>query len=581
MPRIFVDIMVEILEIYVFGAMRRFLFALLVLILFPLLLSAQVDREIEKSVKVYFRQGVGDLDESYMGNETTLRNFAEEVKMYYADSNAQFRQIRIVSSISPEGSMAVNDRIAKRRAEAIADWIRREINVEVEYAVESMGVDWARFAELVESSDKLPYRDELLALLKESEEAGESTEKRFAKMMQLRNGEPYRWADTHLFSELRYAAARCKFWGETIPTLDIANNPQRCGAMGGAVDVPYTTNMNDGVVPEVVSPVDWITPMPSSMNEIKLVVAPNSVSAPRSAKLAVEYHGETYELDVEQEPADPMLRITSADKVNYGAEGYSDKIAYEKNIDDGVLPTVSCSADWIESLTLTEEGITYTVAKNSAEEPRSTTIVVDSYGTHHEVVINQEAAQPECEPFYMGIKTNMLYDIAALPNIGAEFYLGGNFSIAANYAHAWWAKEEKHFYWRYCCADASIRWWFGKPARIKPLQGHHLGVNYQILTYDFQLGKTGIMAGMPKGNLVDRANHIVALEYGYSLPIARRLNLDFNVGFGYHWGLFEEYDAVDGHSVWQATKRRQYFGPTKLEISLVWLIGCGNYNKDK
>lgn len=576
--------MVEILEIYVFGAMRRFLFALLVLILFPLLLSAQVDREIEKSVKVYFRQGVGDLDESYMGNETTLRNFAEEVKMYYADSNAQFRQILIVSSISPEGSMAVNDRIAKRRAEAIADWIRREINVEVEYAVEyaveSMGVDWARFTELVESSDKLPYRDELLALLKESEEAGESTEKRFAKMMQLRNGEPYRWAYTHLFSELRYAAARCKFWWETIPTLDIANNPQRCGAMGGAVDVPYTTNMNDGVVPEVVSPVDWITPMPSSMNEIKLVVAPNSVAAPRSAKLAIEYHGETYELGVEQEPADPMLRITSADKVNYGAEGYSDKIAYEKNIDDGVLPTVSCSADWIESLTPTEEGITYTVAKNSAEEPRSTTIVVDSDGTRHEVVINQEAAQPECEPFYMGIKTNMLYYLAALPNIGAEFYLGGNFSIAANYAHAWWAKEEKHFYWRYCCADASIRWWFGKPIRIKPLQGHRLGVNYQILTYDFQLGKAGIMAGMPKGNLVDRVNHIVALEYGYSLPIARRLNLDFNVGFGYHWGLFEEYDVVDGHNVWQATKRRQYFGPTKLEISLVWLIGCGNYNKD-
>ena len=561
--------------------MRRFLFALLGLTLFPLLLSAQVDREIERSVKVYFRQGVGALDESYMGNEATLRNFAEEVKMYYADSNAQFRQIRIVSSVSPEGSMAINDRIAKHRAEAIANWISREINVEVGYAVESMGVDWTRFTELVESSDKLPYRDELLALLKESEEAGDSTEKRFAKMMQLRNGVPYRWAYTHLFSELRYAAARCEFWWETIPTLDIANNPQRCGAMGGAVDVPYTTNMNDGVVPEVVSPVDWITPMPSSMNEIKLVVAPNSVAAPRSAKLAVKYHGETYELDVEQEPADPMLRITSADKVNYGAEGDTDKITYEKNIDDDVLPTVSCSADWIESLTPTEEGITYTVAKNSAEEPRSTTIVVDSYGTQHEVVINQEAAKPECAPFYMGIKTNMLYDLAAVPNIGAEFYLGSNFSIAANYAHAWWSKEEKGFYWRYYGAEASIRWWFGKPTRIKPLQGHHLGVNYQILTYDFQLGKTGIMAGMPKGNLVDRANHVVALEYGYSLPIARRLNLDFNVGFGYHWGLFEEYDAVDGHSVWQATKRRQYFGPTKLEISLVWLIGCGNYNKDK
>ena len=94
---------------------------------------------------MYFRQGVGALDESYMGNETTLRNFAEEVKMYYADSNAQFRQIRIVSSVSPEGSMAINDRIAKHRAEAIANWISREINVEVGYAVESMGVDWVKF----------------------------------------------------------------------------------------------------------------------------------------------------------------------------------------------------------------------------------------------------------------------------------------------------------------------------------------------------------------------------------------------------------------------------------------------------
>ena len=122
--------MVEILERYVFGAMRRFLFALLGLTLFPLLLSAQVDREIERSVKVYFRQGVDAFDPSFRDNgETTLRNFAEEVKMYYADSNAQFRQIRIVSSVSPEGSMAINDRIAKHRAEAIADWISREINV--------------------------------------------------------------------------------------------------------------------------------------------------------------------------------------------------------------------------------------------------------------------------------------------------------------------------------------------------------------------------------------------------------------------------------------------------------------------
>ena len=140
--------------------MKKFLLTLSVLALFPLFLSAQVDREIERSMKVYFRQGVGALDENYMGNKATLSNFAEEVRMYASDSLAQFRQIRIVSSVSPEGSMAVNDRIAKHRAEAIANWISREINVDVEYAVEAMGVDWARFSELVAASDKMPYRDE-------------------------------------------------------------------------------------------------------------------------------------------------------------------------------------------------------------------------------------------------------------------------------------------------------------------------------------------------------------------------------------------------------------------------------------
>ncbi|MGI6864290.1 DUF3575 domain-containing protein, partial [Bacteroides sp. KG156] len=33
--------------------------------------------------------------------------------------------------------------------------------------------------------------------------------------------------------------------------------------------------------------------------------------------------------------------------------------------------------------------------------------------------------------------------------------------------------------------------------------------------------------------------------------------------------------------LWQATKRRHWFGPTKAEISLVWLIGYGNTNSRK
>ncbi len=176
-------------------------------------------------------------------------------------------------------------------------------------------------------------------------------------------------------------------------------------------------------------------------------------------------------------------------------------------------------------------------------------------------------------PFYMALKTNLLYDILAVPNLGAEFYLGNNFSLAGNWNYAWWKSDRKHNYWRTYGGDLAVRYWLGKKAHEKPLTGHYVGLYGQMITYDFELGG--------KGFLADRWSWAAGVEYGYSLPIAKRLNLDFTIGLGYHWGEFKEYLPIDGHYVWQATKNRNYWGPTKAEISLVWLIGRGNYNVKK
>ena len=151
--------------------MKKFLLGLSVLLLFPFVANAQVEREVEKSVKIYFRQGAVVLDEDYKDNRAVLTDFANEVKNYYNDSTAQFRQIRVLSSTSPEGGAAVNDRIAKRRAAAISEWISREINAKVGYEVVSMGLDWGELIDLVQGSDEVPYRDEVLALLQDTDES--------------------------------------------------------------------------------------------------------------------------------------------------------------------------------------------------------------------------------------------------------------------------------------------------------------------------------------------------------------------------------------------------------------------------
>lgn len=147
--------------------------------------------------------------------------------------------------------------------------------------------------------------------------------------------------------------------------------------------------------------------------------------------------------------------------------------------------------------------------------------------------------------------------------------------------YGWWKKDRIHWYWRAYGGDITVRKWLGKAAREKPLTGHHLGIYGQVLTYDFETGGRGYMGGEPGGSLFDRASFGGGVEYGYSLPVTRRLNLDFTLGIGYLGGKYYKYTPADGCYVWQETKQRHYFGPSKLEVSLVWLIGHGNINKGK
>lgn len=287
------------------------------------------------------------------------------------------------------------------------------------------------------------------------------------------------------------------------------------------------------------------------------------------------------------------ITLTSPSPMYFEAEGGDGTITFQKNVEDMVVPTVTCSSPWMTDIVADGSKITYRVAPNAVTEARSGVIEIECYGKKHQVAVHQKAAQPvvapepepepEPEPvveepacqsdLYMSVSTNALYDLLLIPNIGAEIYLGKDWSLDANWHYAWWKTDKRHRYWRTYGGDLAIRKWFGKASKIKPLTGHHVGLYGQILTYDFEWGGRGYLA--------DKWSWAAGIEYGYSLPIARRLNLDFNIGLGYHWGEYKEYLPIDNHYVWQATKNRQFFGPTKAEVSLVWLIGCDNYNRKK
>lgn len=203
--------------------------------------------------------------------------------------------------------------------------------------------------------------------------------------------------------------------------------------------------------------------------------------------------------------------------------------------------------------------------------------------SQEEIALNNDTIVFQCNPsihkFFMDIHTNMLYDALIMPNIGVEFYLGKNFSVNANWLYAWWSKNISHYFWRAYGGEISGRYWFGKKAHIKPLTGHHTGILAQFYTYDFEFGQRGEMGGRPGGNIWNQSLWTVGIDYGYALPVARRLNIDFSVGIGYSQGYFHKYHPIENHYVWESTHLRKYFGPIKLDVALIWLIGNGNYNK--
>lgn len=217
-------------------------------------------------------------------------------------------------------------------------------------------------------------------------------------------------------------------------------------------------------------------------------------------------------------------------------------------------------------------------AKSTSSQP--------SDNNHHTSDINPQPSDINPQPSdstqqnseqhpVVALRTNLLYDAALVPNIGVEVGLGKGFTLAADWFGTWLFSDKNHWYWQGYGGYLTARYYFDKDNpqySLTPGQmlssGHHVGIYGTALTYDVEFGGIGYQAaqfGFGGG-----------VEYGYSLKVAQSLCIDFNLGLGYQGGEYKKYMPTDdgsGHYVWMSTHRRHWWGPTKAEISLKWLIG--------
>lgn len=205
------------------------------------------------------------------------------------------------------------------------------------------------------------------------------------------------------------------------------------------------------------------------------------------------------------------------------------------------------------------------------------TVYVNNINNHYNTFINlvpsstptkepKSASDKQRRPFYMAIKTNLVYDGLVIPNIGAEIGIAKGFVLSGNYQNIWLRDKDWTRWYRIEGFEAGLKWYFNKERR--PFKGHHLELYGQMLTWDITYDGKGYMA--------DRWSYGGGIGYGYALPIGRRFNLDFEIGVGYLSGEMHRYTPQDGHRVWQSLEKFEWIGPTKVGITLQWLIGRGN-----
>ena len=163
------------------------------------------------------------------------------------------------------------------------------------------------------------------------------------------------------------------------------------------------------------------------------------------------------------------------------------------------------------------------------------------------------------------VKTNLLFDAALMPNIELEVPIGKRWSLNGEYMFPWWLINDDRYCLQILMGGLEVRYRPGKRSGRDVLTGHFIGLYAGGGKYDLQWYKNGY-----QGEFFIAAG----VSYGYAHSIARNLRLEYNIGIGMLRTDYRHYHSRDNHRtlLWQENGEYTWLGPTKLKISLVWLI---------
>lgn len=182
------------------------------------------------------------------------------------------------------------------------------------------------------------------------------------------------------------------------------------------------------------------------------------------------------------------------------------------------------------------------------------------------------------------LKTNLLYDAVTALNLSLEVPLVYGLSLNTDFAFPWWnaGPYGNKYAMQVLSAGAQLRWWFAPQPKYwndtkvrngffrqrDALTGHFAALGASAGKFDIQWGRN---FGCYQCYFKE-----ISISYGYSFPVSKHLNMEFELSMGYMGIDFQHYIPTDNWEVLLKDNNKagtlHYWGPTRLQVSLVYPI---------
>lgn len=158
---------------------------------------------------------------------------------------------------------------------------------------------------------------------------------------------------------------------------------------------------------------------------------------------------------------------------------------------------------------------------------------------------------------YHALKTNLAFDAIGALNLAYEVQVHKRMTLDIPVTWSLWDAQREHAL-RIVALQPELRWWMGD----EPGRGHFFGLHAHAAWYNLKWDDKRYQdTGRPLLG--------AGLSYGYKLPIGEHWGAEFNAGLGYANMKYDTYYNIDNGAQID-TRVRNYFGPTKVGVSLVY-----------